>query len=309
MGATVFGHPWPHLAPDGAAGSPQYAFAVTPTSGLFSVSGSVSQSVSGTERVRLSASDLATGGVTISMGATVTAPDVILVRDAAAILAQRNTTNPQTIRVYGTFTDAANHERFEIVTQAGATLLRNQAAGTGLARGMIIATGAGTTLTFQTNFTDRLYLGSTGHFLPASNGSYDSGSSSLTWRDVYINNSVRLGTTPSTTGHVRLPSAGSVYARNVANSADILLLQLDGTNDVVVGQTTAAQIRIDNAITRIGASSALARLRFSGFYAASPSDPPASETDCIVVDTGAAQFFRVRYNDAGTMKVGDLALV
>lgn len=52
-----------------------------------------------------------------------------------------------------------------------------------------------------------------------------------------------------------------------------------------------------------------ARLRLRYFYTASPADPPQDMADLMIVDTGAATLFRVRYNDAGTMKVGDLALV
>ncbi len=64
-----------------------------------------------------------------------------------------------------------------------------------------------------------------------------------------------------------------------------------------------------DGIVRIGNSTSLARLRLSGFFAASPADPPASETDIIIVDVGATQVLRIRYNDAGVMKVGDLALI
>jgi hypothetical protein len=39
------------------------------------------------------------------------APDLSIVRDAADTLAQRRTTNPQTFRIYNTYTDASNHER------------------------------------------------------------------------------------------------------------------------------------------------------------------------------------------------------
>jgi len=44
----------------------------------------------------------------IGLGASPGSPDVILSRDSAGILAQRNGTNPQVFRVYDTYTDASN---------------------------------------------------------------------------------------------------------------------------------------------------------------------------------------------------------
>jgi hypothetical protein len=70
----------------------------------------------------------------------------ILTADADNILAQRNFTNAQALRVYGLYTDASNYERFAIdwQTTSNRCLLRTEAAGTGTLRGMSIqqATGA-----------------------------------------------------------------------------------------------------------------------------------------------------------------------
>lgn len=57
--------------------------------------------------------------------------DTYLSRDAAGILAQRNSTNAQTFRVYGTFTDASNYERGAINTGADYVELAAETAGTG----------------------------------------------------------------------------------------------------------------------------------------------------------------------------------
>ncbi len=62
-------------------------------------------------------------------------------------------------------------------------------------------------------------------------------------------------------------------------------------------------------ITIIGASAALARLRLRGFYTASPANPPVDQADIMIIDDGVSRVLRVRYNDAGVMRVGDLALV
>jgi hypothetical protein len=62
--------------------------------------------------------------------------DTSLFRDAAGIMAQRTGANPQTFRLYNTFTDAANYERgvFDWNTTANALTIGAQAAGTGTLR-------------------------------------------------------------------------------------------------------------------------------------------------------------------------------
>jgi hypothetical protein len=79
--------------------------------------------------------------------------DLIFARDAADTLAQRRAANPQTFRIYNTFTSATNHERgflkwssnvFQIGTEKG--------SGGGTARA----------LEFQTDGVTRMTLGSAG---------------------------------------------------------------------------------------------------------------------------------------------------
>lgn len=62
--------------------------------------------------------------------------DISLLRDAAGVLAQRNGTSAQTVRVYNTYTNASNYERAVIDWQTSANILRigTEAAGTGTVR-------------------------------------------------------------------------------------------------------------------------------------------------------------------------------
>jgi hypothetical protein len=58
--------------------------------------------------------------------------DVELRRDAADTLALRRTTNAQTFRTYGTFTDASNYRRVAVaMTTAGIATIKPEGAGTG----------------------------------------------------------------------------------------------------------------------------------------------------------------------------------
>ena len=66
--------------------------------------------------------------------------DATLVRDSANTLAQRNSTNAQTFRLYNTYTDASNYERLSIdwSTTANTATIVTQNAGTGSARTLAI---------------------------------------------------------------------------------------------------------------------------------------------------------------------------
>lgn len=70
--------------------------------------------------------------------------DVILARDAANTLAQRNGTNAQVSRGYRTFTDASNYERWALQSGAGYFELASETAGTGTDNIDLRLTPAGT---------------------------------------------------------------------------------------------------------------------------------------------------------------------
>ena len=59
---------------------------------------------------------------------------VYVTRDGAGILAQRNGINPQTSRIYNTFTDASNYERATIGWSSNVLQIGTEAAGTGIRR-------------------------------------------------------------------------------------------------------------------------------------------------------------------------------
>jgi hypothetical protein len=76
-------------------------------------------------------------------------PDLILARDAANILAQRNGTNAQTFRAYNTFTDASNYERGFVRWATNVLEIGTENAGTGSARSVSIL-GTSTTVSGST---------------------------------------------------------------------------------------------------------------------------------------------------------------
>lgn len=76
----------------------------------------------------------------------ISTPDLLIGRDAAGVFAQRNGTNAQTFRVYGTYTDASNYVRASLAASSTLVTLAAETAGTGADNVDINLTTAGTGL-------------------------------------------------------------------------------------------------------------------------------------------------------------------
>jgi hypothetical protein len=99
--------------------------------------------------------------------ATTTSADLQIHRDGNGILAQRRTTNAQTFRVYGTFTDASNHVRAALSSTSTAVTLAAETAGTGADDIPLNLTAAGTG-TIKVNSVAEVVVSSTVAGLPAA---------------------------------------------------------------------------------------------------------------------------------------------
>ena len=95
------------------------------------------------------------------------ASDLAITRDAADILAQRRTTNAQTSRVYGTYTDASNYVRAALSSTSTAVTLAAETAGTGADNIPLNLTAAGTG-TIKVNSVAEVVVSSTVAGLPAA---------------------------------------------------------------------------------------------------------------------------------------------
>lgn len=71
-------------------------------------------------------------------------PDTYLTRDAANIIAQRNSTNAQTSRLYGTYTDGSNYTRLSLAATSTTMTIACETAGTGADNIDLTLTPAGT---------------------------------------------------------------------------------------------------------------------------------------------------------------------
>lgn len=84
------------------------------------------------------------GNITPTGAVRVGASDCVLARDAANVLALRNSTNSQKLRVYHTYTDGSNYQRAAINVAAGSVAFVAETAGTGADNIDLTLTPAGT---------------------------------------------------------------------------------------------------------------------------------------------------------------------
>lgn len=182
-----------------------------------------------------------TGSITI--GAS---NDLHLVREAAGILAQRDGTNNQTLRIYSTYTDDLNYERLRISfqTPGSAAFIMTDQAGTGSARQLILGTKGAADLVFRTNDTARFNFNSSGHFLASTDNTYDIGASGATRpRNIYVAGFVNAASLVSTNwmavaDGISAPSAQVGQARIYVDTAD-------GDLKVIFGDGTIKTIVVD----------------------------------------------------------------
>lgn len=100
--------------------------------------------------------------------------DLVLARDAANVLAQRNSTNAQAFRVYNTFTDTNNGEWFSVRWAGNLAIIGTQANGSGTNRTLV---WEGAEQYFNTGGVSRFLINSSGNFLANTDNTYDIGAS------------------------------------------------------------------------------------------------------------------------------------
>jgi hypothetical protein len=121
--------------------------------------------------------------------------DTFIYRDAANTLALRNGANAQQFNLYNTYTDASNNEFIRIWYSSNLAFIQSTALGSGTPRQLIIGTTGGVPVTFRTNNTDRWSFDTSGHFVAATDNTYDIGASGATRpRDLFLGrNLVQVG--------------------------------------------------------------------------------------------------------------------
>lgn len=119
--------------------------------------------------------------------------DIKICRDAANTLALRNSTNANTLRTYGTFTDSSNYQRSALTQNS----LLYEAAGTGAASDFTVGTSTNAGLQLHTNGANRWTINGAGVLRPVLDNSYDLGASGNGIRNTYTGRIVTGDATPT----------------------------------------------------------------------------------------------------------------
>lgn len=242
---------YPLLAPDGTAGAPSYSFSTSPNVGFFLPSANnIDVSLTGASQYRFATDFLNinnTKGIRWWSDAAAYTTILTTLVPSSGILEQRNGTNPQTFRVYNTFTDGSNYERgtFDWVTNANVLTIAAKAAGTGTQRAIVFD---GASYAIQVAGATKWQINSSGHLVAAADNALDLGASGATRpRNVY-----------AATGIV------SPIVRSAQTSAPVCSTNC-GTTPAVAGGDTGFTITLGTT----PASGFL--ITFSGTWAAAPS--------------------------------------
>lgn len=175
------------------------------------------------------------GNITPTGAVRVGASDCVLARDAANVLALRNSTNAQAFRVYNTYTDASNYERLDEVWSGNICYIRTIKAGSGTNRQLSLQSAA-SNLNLQTSGNaSQGWRISTGDLEPIADATYDIGSSSNRAVDVHLSGIIYHGVTAGITA-----SATQTQGQQPLTTEINEVSTVGTTNDVVTLPTAAA---------------------------------------------------------------------
>lgn len=234
------------LGANGSSGAPTYSFSGETTTGIYKTGAStVDISLGGTRSYAFHTTGayFLSNSMSLFLGES---SDLVLTRDAANMLAQRNGVNAQAFNIYNTYTNASNYERFEASWGANVLSLRTAAAGTGTQRALWIYTMGSAALSFGTNNTLRWNISSSGHFLAQADNTYDIGASGATRpRSIYLATALIGPGTVSSVYTIRLANDQYIGWRNAANSLNYYL-GVDGGDKL----TTNAHFSVGGSANR-----------------------------------------------------------
>ena len=162
-----------------------------------------------------------------------------LYQDADNQLAQRNSTNAQSLSVYSTYTDASNYERFTITASSTNVKLNTQSAGTGVALPLLFGTGGGSQWAITTSGNLSTY---------GSDNLRDIGSVGNRVRNIYVGSDIIVD------GSFRLNNpintqTGTTYTPVLADAERYIQLNNAGAITLTVPSDTTTALPIGTTIT------------------------------------------------------------
>ena len=162
-----------------------------------------------------------------------------LYQDADNQLAQRNSTNAQSLSVYSTYTDASNYERFTITASSTNVKLNTQSAGTGAALPLLFGTGGGSQWAITTSGNLSTY---------GSDNLRDIGSVGNRVRNIYVGSDIIVD------GSFRLNNpintqTGTTYTPALTDADRYIQLNNAGAITLTVPSDTTTALPIGTTIT------------------------------------------------------------
>lgn len=138
---------------------------------------------------------------------------------AANVLAIKNGTAAQALRVYGTTTGP-------------------QYVELGHSGNAYIDVQGGAALSIRMNGVSQWFFSAAGHLLADADNTEDVGAAGATRpRSIYVGTSLNIGTNPASAGALRLANNAEIRFRNAANSGDVLGLTVAGDNKLTIGDS------------------------------------------------------------------------
>lgn len=216
------------LAGDGAQATPSLSFG-SANSGLYNSGGVVYMSILGTPTVQFGGAQMNLT-TPLAFGATVTAADLYLNREAANTLALRNGAAHQTLRIYDAYTDAANYQRLAVNTLGNVFRITTENAGTFPVADFELESKGN--FFIRTNGSYRWYFTSTpGHLYAMTDNTVDIGSvGGNRPRDVFIGRNLQVvGTVQFSNAFTTTATAGAASALPGPPALYITVLDSGGT--------------------------------------------------------------------------------
>lgn len=239
------------LAADGSVAAPSYSFA-SEVLGFYRAAadhiamtrnGSTAQFAWGSTGFLIaSALPIAWTATSDAIGGTT---DLFLYRDAANVLAQRNSTTAQAFHIYGTYTDASNYERLFVGIVGTTYYVSQQHAGTGAARAVEFGNGN----------ASRWQISTSGHWLAVADNTYDIGASGATRpRTVYVGSNVIVGQIGTVTASSLNLMINGVNRWQIDTSGH-LIASTDNTFDIGAAGATRPRIGYFGSYLVVGPTS------------------------------------------------------
>lgn len=174
------------------------------------------------------------------------------------LVEQRNGANAQTVKVYGSYTDASNYIRGNVSMSSNNFVIQTERAGTGTALNYLSLFGGNGGVQLGINGSTNWIVSSTGHFLAATDNVYDIGASAASRpRNIYAAGTIsgKWGVSAKTGAYTVVAADVGTYFTNTGAAGSVTFtlptpaaglwyqFYVDASQAVVITATGSATIK------------------------------------------------------------------